>query len=73
MQKPYQAKKAADAVPTTTTVLDYGVGDQVSHCKFGNGIVKKIEQNTKDYVVTVEFETAGVKKMMAGFAKLVKL
>ena len=73
VQKPYQAKKAADAVPTTTTVLDYGVGDQVSHCKFGNGIVKKIEQNTKDYVVTVEFETAGVKKMMAGFAKLVKL
>ena len=29
--------------------------------------------NSRDYEVTVEFDTAGVKKMFASFAKLKKL
>jgi DNA helicase-2/ATP-dependent DNA helicase PcrA len=50
--------------------LDYGVGDRVVHSKFGAGTVVKIEDQPRDFVVTVEFDTAGPKKMMAGFAKL---
>jgi DNA helicase-2/ATP-dependent DNA helicase PcrA len=50
--------------------LDYGVGDRVVHSKFGAGTVVEIEDQPKDFVVTVDFDTAGQKKMMAGFAKL---
>ena len=45
--------------------LDYGVGDRVKHIKFGEGIVKKIEEGPKDYQVTIEFDGAGVKIMYA--------
>jgi len=53
--------------------LDYGVGDTVAHVKFGTGIVKSIIDGGRDYEVTVEFDTYGVKKMFAGFAKLRKI
>ncbi len=53
--------------------LDYGVGDIVTHVKFGKGVVKSIVDGNRDYEVTVEFETYGIKKMFAGFAKLRKL
>ena len=53
--------------------LDYGVGDTVAHVKFGTGVVKSIVDGGRDYEVTVEFDTYGVKKMFAAFAKLRKL
>ena len=53
--------------------LDYAVGDTVVHVKFGTGVVKSIVDGGRDYEVTVEFDTYGVKKMFAGFAKLRKL
>lgn len=53
--------------------LSYGVGDRVSHIKFGPGTVQKINDAGRDYEVTVEFDRVGVKKMFAGFAKLKKL
>lgn len=53
--------------------LDYQVGDRVSHMKFGEGEVLAIEEDKKDKLVTVLFDTAGQKKMLAGFAKLKKL
>ncbi len=52
--------------------LDYTVGDRVRHAKFGEGTVLAIEDGTKDFEVTVQFDTAGVKKMFASFAKLEK-
>lgn len=55
------------------TDLDYGVGDRVDHTKFGEGTVVDIKDGGRDYEVTVEFDTAGRKKMFAGFAKLKKL
>lgn len=53
--------------------LEYGEGDRVSHIRFGNGTVKSIVDGGKDYEVTVEFDTMGVRKMFASFAKLKKL
>lgn len=53
--------------------LDYKEGDRVSHIKFGRGTVLAVEDMKKDYQVTVEFDTAGVKKLFAGFAKLKKI
>lgn len=53
--------------------LAYGVGDRVCHVKFGKGTVTAIEDMKKDYQVTVSFDTAGVKKLFAGFAKLKRI
>ncbi len=50
--------------------LDYAQGDRVVHMKFGEGTVVKIEDNGKGDEVTVNFDKAGIKKMMAAFAKL---
>lgn len=52
--------------------LGYQVGDTVSHVKFGKGKVVAIDDATRDYMVTVTFEEYGVKRMLAGFAKLKK-
>lgn len=53
--------------------LDYQVGDQVKHIRFGQGIVLDIQDGGKDFEVTVCFDTVGVKKMFASFAKLKKV
>lgn len=58
---------------TAKIALDYAVGDTVKHMKFGEGIVKQIIEGGRDYEVTVDFQTSGVKKMFASFAKLKKL
>lgn len=70
---PYAAalKKGADV--KTDGALSYDVGDRVAHIKFGEGSVKEIKSGGRDYEVTVDFDTAGVKKMFASFAKLVKV
>ncbi|MCR5415745.1 MAG: UvrD-helicase domain-containing protein [Pseudobutyrivibrio sp.] len=53
--------------------LEYTVGDRVSHIKFKEGTVKNIIDEGRDYEVTVEFDSVGVKKMFASFAKLKKI
>lgn len=53
--------------------LSYGEGDRVRHIKFGEGVVKHIQDGGKDYEVTVEFDRVGTKKMFASFAKLTKV
>ena len=53
--------------------LDYGVGDRVRHVKFGEGTVLSVKDGAKDFEVSVNFDTAGVKKMFASFAKLQKV
>lgn len=71
-EKPYQAKKT-----TTSSHLEnppaYKEGDKVLHQKFGEGTVLELKKGTKDYEVTVSFENAGQKKLLAGFAKLEKV
>lgn len=57
----------------TKADIDYGVGDRVKHIKFGEGVVLGVEDGARDYQVTVNFDTAGQKVMMASFAKLKKL
>lgn len=67
-----QARAFASA-NTTKGSLSYGVGDRVSHIKFGSGTVTGIVEGGRDFEVTVDFDTAGTKKMFASFAKLKKL
>ena len=59
-------------MPVSASGPDYEVGDRVRHVKYGEGTVKAIEENPRDYKVTVVFDDYGQKIMMAAFAKLVK-
>ena len=77
-QQARESFRARAFVPEQFTVkkadgLDYAVGDRVRHVKFGEGTVQKIAEGGRDYEVTVDFDRAGVKKMFASFAKLVKI
>ncbi len=65
--------KSFASASTGKITLDYQVGDMVKHMKFGEGVVKQIVEGGRDYEVTVDFKTAGVKKMFAAFAKLKKI
>lgn len=69
---PYATMPKKQFAVTNAEPLAYGIGDRVSHFKFGTGTVSDITQGGKDYEVTVEFDNAGVKKMLATFAKLEK-
>ena len=85
----FQAKQAFKAQPFSTQKIvakpvqnfgaktgegpGYDVGDRVRHTKFGEGLVTAMVQGGRDYEVTVQFDSVGVKKMFAGFAKLQKI
>nr|WP_300841334.1 UvrD-helicase domain-containing protein [uncultured Acetatifactor sp.] len=61
------------AVYKAPEALTYSVGDKVSHTKYGEGKVMKIDKEERDYKVTVNFDKAGQKIMYASFAKLKRL
>lgn len=69
---PYAAKPKKEFPVNNGKVLSYGVGDRVRHFKFGVGTVLDITSGGKDYEITVDFDTAGVRKMLATFANLKK-
>lgn len=73
-KKPFTAlTKGSQLTAQKSGKLSYGVGDRVRHVKFGEGTVLDIKEGGRDFEVTVEFDTAGVRKMFAMFAKLVKI
>ena len=79
-RRPYVSKKPFSALTKGSQLtaqrgdsLAYGVGDRVRHVKFGEGTVTDIKEGGRDFEVTVEFDTAGVRKMFAMFAKLLKI
>ena len=71
----YQREAISNTVfdKKTDSAPDYVVGDRVRHIKFGEGTVADMINGGRGYGVTVDFDTAGRKKMFAGFAKLVKI
>ena len=73
-KKPFSAlTKGSQLTAQKSDSLAYGVGDRVRHVKFGEGTVLDIKEGGRDFEVTVEFDTAGVRKMFAMFAKLAKI
>ena len=77
----FKAKAFSAAAPKQFAVskekgLDYGVGDRVRHMKFGEGTVTQITEGGRDFEVTVEFDTAGVKKnvcRICPFGKIIEI
>ena len=69
----YDPLKAAKQASVQTAAgaggVDFTVGDQVSHGKFGFGLVVDVDAKT----VTVMFETVGQKKLAKGIAPIKKV
>lgn len=66
-------RKGSQLRAEKTDKLAYGVGDRVRHVKFGEGTVTDIKEGGRDFEVTVDFDSAGTRKMFAMFARLVKI
>ncbi len=64
---------AVSSTPTAAAVLDYKVGDTVSHRVFGQGLVVSMTPMANDTLIEVSFDKVGTKKIMANFAKLKKM
>jgi DNA helicase-2/ATP-dependent DNA helicase PcrA len=59
--------------PRPLSTLMLKVGDHVRHSKFGSGIVMNCSPTRDDQELTVAFEEAGVKKLLASLAPLEKI
>ena len=67
---PLKASRQASAQAAAGSAgADFSVGDQVTHGKFGFGMVVDVDAKT----VTVMFETAGQKKLARGIAPIKKV
>ena len=80
-KKPYGATKSLAGLKkgssltgkVTSDKLDYTVGDRVSHVKFGEGVVKEMEDRDGSVYVTVDFDSVGTRVLSAVFARLSKI
>ena len=62
---------ALPPVSQVSAVSGVSRGMKVRHETFGVGIVTDIEEQGDDYKITVRFNTAGLKKLLAKYARLV--
>jgi DNA helicase-2/ATP-dependent DNA helicase PcrA len=65
--------RAARAEPRKSVQLCFHAGQRVRHASFGEGLVVESRADRGDEMVTVIFEEAGLKRLMASIARLDKL
>lgn len=70
--KVIRQNKKIEPIKSSSTALEFTVGDQVQHKKFGVGTVLHVKPGGKDLEVTVDFQNWGEKKLFAAFSGLVK-
>ena len=63
------SRQASAATAAGSAGADFEIGDQVSHGKFGFGLVVDVDDKT----VTVIFETVGQKRLAKGIAPIRKV
>jgi DNA helicase-2/ATP-dependent DNA helicase PcrA len=64
---------SARAEPRRSVQLDFHAGQRVRHATFGEGLVVESRADRGDEMVTVIFEEAGLKRLMASIARLDRL
>ncbi len=67
-----ETAKMKAAVPRANDET-FAAGDRVKHNLFGEGTVKTVLQMGNDALVTIEFDTRGLKKVMKNNAKMTKI
>lgn len=70
--KPIGAVTAA-AAKKNTVAAELNTGDRVRHSTFGEGTILSSKVMGNDKLLEVAFDTIGTKKIMANFARLIKL
>lgn len=65
------ANRPVSAMPHATGEV-FAVGDRVKHNVFGEGTVTEAKRMGNDTMLSIEFDAAGNKKLMANFAKITK-
>ena len=60
-------------VGKTKKVESFVAGDRVKHYMFGEGTVLSVREMGADVLYEIAFDKAGTKKLMATYAKLLKL
>lgn len=63
----FTPKAPVSVVKDTNT---YAIGTRVEHKTFGTGTVKSVNKMGDDSLLEIKFDTVGVKKLMANYAKL---
>ncbi|MGE5614865.1 MAG: UvrD-helicase domain-containing protein [Bacillota bacterium] len=66
-------RTAASAVSSGGSYTDFKAGDRVVHKKFGVGVISAVVVDKGDQILEIQFKNAGMKRLMAAFANLVKL
>lgn len=70
---PADETSASAATSGPASAGGYTVGLRVAHPKFGPGVIVRIENLHEDHKLTIRFDTAGEKTLLARFAKLTQL
>ena len=68
---PTAPKQVAGQAPRAKTTV-YGVGERVCHPIFGEGMILSAKPMAQDVLYEIAFDSAGTKKLMGNYAKLVK-
>ncbi|MBE6573153.1 MAG: ATP-dependent DNA helicase PcrA [Ruminococcaceae bacterium] len=72
-KQPISRPSASTFAAKSAPAEKLNIGDEVSHIKYGHGIIMSVSDMSGDYLYEVVFDNFGTKKMMATFAKLKKL
>lgn len=61
------------AADNDLNIADFHVGDRITHDRFGLGKVVQTQDKGKNSVITVDFGSTGVKRLMLRLAPIEKL
>ena len=64
---------AAKSAPKENVQTEFHALDKVRHSSWGEGTVLESKIEGADEIVTIQFKSVGLKKVIAGMTKLVKL
>jgi|LSQX01.1.fsa_nt_gb DNA helicase-2/ATP-dependent DNA helicase PcrA len=60
-------------IKKTMSAMALNIGDVVEHKLFGVGVISSIEKDGDDHKIEINFKNSGMKRIMASYAKLVKI
>lgn len=66
----YEKKSAPAANKNNKNLDEFTVGTRVTHGKFGNGVIVKVDNRLRDACVEVDFESCGKLTLMLAYAPL---
>lgn len=67
-----KSRTLIDNIPKTVDT-NYQIEDKVSHMKFGEGVIKELEEKNNDLFATIQFHNGEIKTLSTKFARLKRL